>query len=59
MAGKERMQALAEIRSMARTLEFSIADENQWDDEFRERWTALLIVLTSFAATSSSAGNGW
>lgn len=35
-------QALAEIRSMARTLEFSISDENQWDDEFRERWTALL-----------------
>jgi len=30
-------QALAEIRSMARTLEFSITDENEWDDEFREQ----------------------
>lgn len=35
-------QALAEIRSMARTLGHSITDSNQWDDEFRERWTALL-----------------
>ena len=35
-------QALAEIRSMARTLEFSISDSNQWDDEFRDRWTGLL-----------------
>lgn len=35
-------QALSEIRSMARTLEFSFADSNEWDDEFRDRWTALL-----------------
>lgn len=35
-------QALAEIRSMARTLEFSITDSNEWDDEFRDRWTGLL-----------------
>ncbi|HEX6246919.1 MAG TPA: aromatic acid exporter family protein [Nocardioidaceae bacterium] len=35
-------QALAEVRSMARTLEHSIRDSNQWDDEFRDRWTALL-----------------
>ncbi len=35
-------QALAEIRSMARTLELSITDSNSWDGEFRDRWTALL-----------------
>lgn len=35
-------QALAEVRSMARTLEHSIHDSNDWDDEFRERWTGLL-----------------
>jgi uncharacterized membrane protein YgaE (UPF0421/DUF939 family) len=35
-------QALAEIRSMARTLAHSITDTNEWDDTFRERWTGLL-----------------
>lgn len=35
-------QALAEIRSMARTLQHSIRDSNRWDDTFRERWTGLL-----------------
>jgi uncharacterized membrane protein YgaE (UPF0421/DUF939 family) len=35
-------QALAEIRSMARTVTHSIVDSNDWDDEFRERWTGLL-----------------
>jgi hypothetical protein len=35
-------QALAEIRSMARTIEHSITDSNQWEDEFRTRWTELL-----------------
>jgi hypothetical protein len=35
-------QALAEIRSMARTFGHSITDSNEWDDEFRERWTELL-----------------
>lgn len=35
-------QALAEIRSLARTLEHSITDSNEWDDEFRHRWTELL-----------------
>jgi uncharacterized membrane protein YgaE (UPF0421/DUF939 family) len=35
-------QALAEIRSLARTLGHSILDSNEWDDEFRERWTGLL-----------------
>jgi hypothetical protein len=38
-------QALAEIRSMARTVGHSIFDTNQWDDEFRERWTGLLREL--------------
>ena len=35
-------QSLAEARSMARTLGHSITDTNEWDDDFRERWTALL-----------------
>ena len=35
-------QALAEIRSLARTLAHSILDSNEWDDQFRERWTGLL-----------------
>jgi len=35
-------QALAEVRSMARTLHHSVIDSNLWDDRFRERWTALL-----------------
>ncbi len=35
-------QALAEIRSLARTMGHSITDSNQWDDGFRERWTGLL-----------------
>jgi cell shape-determining protein MreD len=35
-------QSLAEIRSMARTLGHSITDTNEWDDDFRERWTGLL-----------------
>lgn len=35
-------QALAEIRSLARTLGHSISDSNEWDDQFRERWTGLL-----------------
>lgn len=38
-------QALAEIRSLARTVGHSIFDTNQWDDEFRERWTGLLREL--------------
>ena len=35
-------QSIAEIRSMARTLAHSITDLNEWDDQFRERWTELL-----------------
>jgi hypothetical protein len=35
-------QSLAEIRSMARTLEHSITDANEWDDGFRERWSELV-----------------
>ncbi|HEU4515321.1 MAG TPA: FUSC family protein [Nocardioidaceae bacterium] len=35
-------QALAEIRSLGRTMGHSITDSNQWDDQFRERWTGLL-----------------
>lgn len=35
-------QSLAEIRSMARTLGFSITDTHEWDDEFRDRWIGLL-----------------
>jgi len=35
-------QAVAEIRSMARTLGQSISLTNEWDDEFRGRWLALV-----------------
>ncbi|HLN78386.1 MAG TPA: aromatic acid exporter family protein [Nocardioidaceae bacterium] len=35
-------QAVSEIRSMARTIGHSITATNQWDDEFRDRWTGLL-----------------
>jgi cell shape-determining protein MreD len=35
-------QALSDVRSMARTLAHSISDTHEWDDEFRERWVALL-----------------
>lgn len=35
-------QSLAEIRSMARTLGHSIVDTNEWDEQFRDQWTALL-----------------
>lgn len=38
-------QSLAEVRSMARTLGHSIIDTNEWDDEFRDRWTGLLREL--------------
>ncbi len=35
-------QALAEIRSMARTIGHSISATNTWDAGFRDRWTGLL-----------------
>jgi uncharacterized membrane protein YgaE (UPF0421/DUF939 family) len=35
-------QSLSEIRSMARTLDHSVNQTNEWDNSFRERWTALL-----------------
>lgn len=35
-------QAVAEVRSMARTLAVSIAATDIWDDTFRERWLGLL-----------------
>jgi uncharacterized membrane protein YgaE (UPF0421/DUF939 family) len=35
-------QAVAEIRSMARTVGHSIQSVNEWDPEFRERWLSLL-----------------
>ncbi|MGH3331807.1 MAG: FUSC family protein [Nocardioidaceae bacterium] len=35
-------QAVAEARSMARTLDHSITNLNEWDPEFRERWLDLL-----------------
>lgn len=44
-------QALAEVRSMARTLGHSITDSNQWDDEFRERWTGLLREVATAIRT--------
>lgn len=52
-------QALAEIRSMARTLEHSITDSNQWDDEFRDRWTGLLReVATAIRTPDASLPSG-
>lgn len=35
-------QAIAEIRSMARTLGYSITDTHEWEEEFRHRWLRLL-----------------
>ena len=35
-------QSIAEIRSMARTLGVTIEDAVSWDQEFRDRWLALL-----------------
>ena len=35
-------QAVAEVRSMARTVGHSIVDVNEWEPVFRERWLALL-----------------
>ncbi len=39
---RDNEQAIAETRSMARTLGHSIDAVNRWDDEFRERWLTLL-----------------
>jgi uncharacterized membrane protein YgaE (UPF0421/DUF939 family) len=39
---RDNEQAIAETRSMARTLGHSIDALNRWDDEFRERWLGLL-----------------
>ncbi|MGZ4428822.1 MAG: FUSC family protein [Nocardioidaceae bacterium] len=35
-------QAVAETRSLARTVGGSIVDVEEWDEEFRERWVGLL-----------------
>jgi cell shape-determining protein MreD len=35
-------QALAEVRSIARTIGHSITDTKEWDSEFRTRWTDLI-----------------
>lgn len=40
-------QALAEIRSMARTVEHSIVDTKEWEREFRDRWTGMLCEVGS------------
>lgn len=48
-------QALAEIRSMARTLEHSVSSSNRWDDEFRERWTRLLEEVAAAVRDSDGA----
>ena len=37
-------QAVAESRSMARTLSRLCEGEDRWHDEFRERWVALLLA---------------
>ena len=37
-------QAVAESRSMARTLSRLCEGEDRWHDEFRERWIALLLA---------------
>ena len=38
-------QSLAEIRSLARTLGHSITATNQWEEDFRGRWTQLLSEI--------------
>lgn len=35
-------QAVAEVRSMARTLDFSVRNVHEWYPEFRDRWVSLL-----------------
>ena len=35
-------QAVAEVRSMARTLDFSVTNVHEWYPEFRDRWVSLL-----------------
>jgi len=39
---KDNEQAVAEVRSMARTVGHSIEDVNEWEPVFRDRWLALL-----------------
>lgn len=35
-------QAVAEVRSMARTLDFSVGNVHEWYREFRDRWVSLV-----------------
>lgn len=35
-------QAVAEVRSMARTLDFSVSNVHEWYPEFRDRWVGLV-----------------
>jgi uncharacterized membrane protein YccC len=39
---RDNEQALAEVRSIARTLGFSTESVREWDPWFRDRWTSLL-----------------
>lgn len=48
-------QALAEIRSIARTIGHSITDTKEWDSEFRSRWTDLLEQV-AWAIRNPDAG---
>jgi len=53
----ERMeQAVAEVRSMARTLGYSIIDVHEWDDHFRTRWTGLVYDAGMAIADADEEG---
>jgi hypothetical protein len=49
-------QSLSEVRSMARTLAHSVNDLNEWDDQFRRRWTDLLREVGRALQRPSSDG---
>ncbi len=48
-------QAVAETRSMARTLGHSVAAVNEWDPRFRDRWLGLLREAGEAIAVPDSA----
>jgi uncharacterized membrane protein YccC len=52
---RDNEQAVAEARSMARTLGISIERVVEWDEEFRDRWLALLLEAGEAIGAPDSA----
>jgi len=52
---RDNEQAVAEARSMARTLGISIERVVEWDQEFRDRWLALLLEAGEAIGAPDSA----